>query len=649
MKFIRKKYSEETPPQPLPRREGLKKLLKASPSLRGWGGVLLGFIFYSLQTHAQDTVRYVGTTLSNVDYHHGQLSPAVGVHNIQVFRANREHPELAGGLNWTYNHAPMLAYWNSTYYVQFLSNPVGEHEPPGETLLLSSKDGQTWSKPTVVFPPYKIPDGWKKEGRPEVAKNLSAVMHQRMGFYVAKNKRLLTLGFYGIVMGPKDDPNDGNGIGRVVREVYPDGKFGPIYFIRNNTSWDKSKLAYPFYTTSKDKGFVEACNELLANPLMMQQWLEEADRNDPLVNLKGEFKAFSYYHLPDNRVVGLWKHALTSISPDGGKTWSYKPVRAPGFVNSNAKIWGQRIADGQYVTVYNPSEFRWPLALSTSKDGLNYTNLLLVNGEITSMRYGGAYKSYGPQYVRGIEEGNGTPPDNNLWVTYSVNKEDIWVSKIPVPVADNVTTHSNETFATLPAGEELKFWNIYSPVYASAKIESSNGAKALVLRDKDPFDYAKAERVIPDSKKLTVEFSIVPQQANNGTLQIEFQDAKGNAAVRLMFDADSLFKAKVGYRDATIQKYEAGKQYDVRIELDRDKRMFTTFVNGQSRGNRIFFAPVASFQRVVFRTGGIRRFPDADTPTDQNYDLPKGGELETSEAVYVIKSFKTSSLQNRAE
>jgi hypothetical protein len=298
--------------------------------------------------------------------------------------------------------------------------------------------------------------------------------------------------------------------------------------------------------------------------------------------------------------------------------------------------------------VYNPSEFRWPLAISTSKDGLNYTNLLLVNGEITSLRYGGAYKSYGPQYIRGIEEGNGIPPDGNLWVTYSMNKEDIWVSKIPVPITDKATMHPNEAFAQLPAGDELKFWNIYSPVFASAKIEPVEGVNALVLRDKDPFDYAKAERVIPDSKKLSVEFSVVPQQANKGVLQIEFQDAKGNPGVRLVFDADGVFKAKVGYRDSEIQKYEAGKPYVVRIELDRDKRMFTAFVNGQPKGNRLFFAPVASFQRVVFRTGGVRRFPDADTPTDQNFDLPKAGELD-AEAVFVIKSFKTSAVQSRAE
>ena len=90
---------------------------------------------------AQDTIRYTGKTLVNVDYHHGQLRPAIGVHNIQVFRANREFPEKAGGNSWTYNHAPNLAYWNNTFYFQYLSDPVGEHVPPGQTLLCTSKDG----------------------------------------------------------------------------------------------------------------------------------------------------------------------------------------------------------------------------------------------------------------------------------------------------------------------------------------------------------------------------------------------------------------------------------------------------------------------------------------------------------------------------
>jgi hypothetical protein len=599
----------------------------------------LFFCFYILTTiaQAQDTLRYTGQTLANVDYHHGQLQSVVGVHNIQVMRANRggESP-----YNWTYNHAPMLAYWNKTFYLQYLSNPIGEHIPPGQTLISTSKDGYHWSVPSVVFPPYKIPDGWIKTGNTHIAKDLQAVMHQRMGFFVAKNGRLLTLAYYGIVMDSKDDPNDGKGIGRVVREIYANGDYGPIYFIRHNKSWDWSKSAYPFYNTSTDKEFVSACNELLNNKLMMQQWLEEADRDDPLVALKKDVKAFSYYHLANQKIVGLWKHALTSISTDEGKTWLYNPMRAPGFVNSNAKIWGQKTADNCYATVYNPSEFRWPLAISTSANGLNYSNLWLINGEITAMRYGGAYKSYGPQYVRGIEEGNGTPPDGHLWVTYSMNKEDIWVSKIPVPVVAQASGAVNDNFGQMPVGQELNNWNIYSPTWATTQIETTaDGSKALALHDSDPFDYAKVERIIATSKKVAIEFSVM---AGRGLVHIEVQNTQGTPATRLIFDADSILKVKVGYRNSNILTYEAGKTYDIRLELDASKRTFQIFVNGQNKGAKVFFAPVTSFQKVVFRTGDVRRFPNTDTPTDQNYDLPNANSQD-SETSFYIKSLKTKS------
>ncbi|MDI9865564.1 six-hairpin glycosidase [Flectobacillus sp. DC10W] len=594
---------------------------------------------FSQKTICQDTVRYVGKTLVNVDYHHGQLPLAVGVHNYQTFRANREHPEWAGGSSWTYNHAPMLAYWNNTFFLEFLSDPVGEHIPPGQTFLQTSSNGKDWTNPVVLFPPHKIPDGWTKEGYKGVAKDLYAVMHQRMGFYVSKKNRLLALAYYGIALDAKDDPNDGKGIGRVVREIYKDGSFGPIHFIRPNRTWDLKQSPYTMFTQSKDKGFIEACNELLATPLMMQQWVEEADRDDELIPLKKEVKAFSFYHLPNKNVVGLWKHALTSISKDEGKTWEYSPLRAPGFVNSNAKIWGQKLPNGQYATVYNPSEFRWPLGISVSDNGLDYKNLLLVTGEISTMRYGGNYKSYGPQYVRGIIEGNGTPPDGNMWLTYSMNKEDIWVSKVPVPVASEVYGSINETFDKMPEGKELELWNIYSPLWAKVGIEKApDGTKALTLHDKDPFDFAKAERVIPEATKTTITFTIIPAQNNKGLLHIEFQDEKGTPAARLIFDSDSTLKAKVGYRNSGVQAYETGKSYEIRVELDRYKRMYDIYINGQKKGTRLQFAPVASFRRVVFRTGEVRRFPNADTPTDQDFDVPKAGE-QAPEAIFYIKNF----------
>jgi len=74
----------------------------------------------------------------------GGLRPVIGVHTIQVLRANREQPESAEGSGWTYNHQPYLAYWNNTFYLQYLSNPAAEHEGAGQTLLVTSADGFHW-------------------------------------------------------------------------------------------------------------------------------------------------------------------------------------------------------------------------------------------------------------------------------------------------------------------------------------------------------------------------------------------------------------------------------------------------------------------------------------------------------------------------
>jgi len=604
-------------------------------------GIVLIFFLNSCNK-GPEIVHYTGKTLNNPDYHHGQLSPVMGVHSIQVMRANRELPDSADGFGWTYNHAPMLAYWNNKFYLEYLSDSVGESIPPGHTLLSVSDNGYKWSKPYAVFPVYKIPDGTVKEGNPIIALNLTAVYHQRMGFYVSSDNRLLVLAYIGISLDPHDSPNDGKGIGRVVREVYSDGSFSPVYFIRYNKGWGVENTSFPFYKECNDPGFVNACDELLNKPLMMQQWVEEADRDDSLIPLKQQYKAFSFYHLPDNRVAGFWKEGLTSISSDEGKTW-LTPVRAPGIVTANAKMWGQKTSDGRYALIYNPSDFRWPLAISTSDKGLEYSSLWLINGEITTMRYGGNYKAYGPQYVRGILEGNGTPPDGKIWITYSMNKEDIWVSSIPVPVTPEAEIHADDDFDLMEPGNELKQWNIYSPRWAPVNIEKVNGKRVLALHDKDDFDYAKAERLFPPSEKVEAEFNVKPGQNNFGLLQIELQDSKNRAALRIIFDQDGYLKLKAGYRLKNIMKYEPGKEYAIRIVATTTDRSYSVFVDDGKSNAGLFFAPVHSLEGVVFRTGEIRRFPDTDTPTDQNFDVPESGRL-VPDAVFYISSLKTKTL-----
>ena len=585
-------------------------------------------------------IHYTGKTLSNPNRHDGGLSPVVGVHNIQILRSNREHPSASNGNGWTYNHQPMMAYWNDQFYVHYLCDPKDEHVPPSHTLYQTSPDGYTWSNPQILFPEVKVPEGFQKPNRPEKAHNLIAIMHQRIGWYVSKSGQLWALGNYGVAFDKKDDPNDGNGLGRVIREVKKDGTLGPIFFIYRNACYtsqaSKTSQPFPFYTKAP-KDVRTVCEEILANPRYRMQWVEEADRHDPLIPLHKEYKAYCDYTLPDGQIAALWKHALTSTSADSGLTWAQPVERAKGFVNSNAKIWGQRLSDGSYATVYNPSEYRWPLAISLSKDGYEYTTLNLVQGEVPPMRYGGNYKSYGPQYVRGIQEGNGMPKDSDLWVTYSMNKEDMWVAHIPVPVQTEAHYHANGTEFTVGMISDLVTWNIHSPVYAPVLLNDG----WLTLSDSDPFDYARVERKIPATKELKVRFDLKANQNHHGLLQIEFLDAKGTACSRIELTDEGIMRCKGGARYGSLGKYEANTIYHFEVVLSVSRRVAEVYINGKKAGQRMFFAPVESIERIMFRTGSERRFPDIDTPADWDGTLDNAGERE-AEATFSITNVITS-------
>jgi hypothetical protein len=195
----------------------------------------------------------------------------------------------------------------------------------------------------------------------------------------------------------------------------------------------------------------------------------------------------------------------------------------------------------------------------------------------------------------------------------------------------------------MPAGKELDKWNTCSPEWAKVGIEKmADGTKALALNDRDRFDYAYAERVVPESKRLEADFTVVPGQNNTGMLDIEFQDAKGHAAIRLTLDSTGVFYTKAGYRNKNLLKhYDANTAYHVILKLNTDTRFYTVNINGKDLSPNLFFAPVLKVKRVVFRTGGVRRFPNADTPTDQDYDVDHTGD-PVNPAVFYIKSFKTS-------
>ena len=568
---------------------------------------------------ANEPVNYIGGEICNPRLHDGGFSYAIGTENVQVMRANRTHPDEADGYGWTYNHAANITYWKGKFYLEYLSNPVDEQQPPGQTLLVTSTDGRHWGKPFVAFPPYKAPDGVT------IPKPYYGyIMHQRMGFYTAPNGRLLVVAFYGHSYNPFKE----GGIGRVVREMKADGTMGPIYFLRysSHTSWNATNTSYPFYTKSKDRGFREACQALLNDKLKTLQWIDEDRGLDDFYNLKDSInrvQATSYYHRKDGNTVALWKWSYAALSPDNGQTWS-TPVRIPSLIMAGGKQWGQRTPDGRYAICYNPIEtqpYRYPLVTITSDDGITYDSMCVVHGEVPPRRFMGENKDFGPCYVRGITEGETTPRGNDMWLAYTVNKEDVWVARVPTPVRTVWTGAVNDNFDNIQPHATVTNWNIYRPRWADVYVNNNH---QLCLTDSDRYDYARAIRVFEAKPTTNITLDVQVAEENDDPFEIDVTDRHGERIVCV-----SLRGGSIVANSRRVGRYDKGQWLTLNITID----------NGVVKVNQQQVMPLHSAknpERLSLRTGKYRDLPNRQTPNQEKCPPLPGCDERISPAMYLI-------------
>jgi hypothetical protein len=470
-----------------------------------------------------------------------------------------------------------------------------------------------------------------------------------MGFYVAPNGRFLTMGFYG--------SHNGHGVGRVVREIYENDELGPIYFIKLNDNWT-GEVKYPLYTESSDREFVKACDAFLNDKVRRMQWWEEhrfsKDRDEffrvPWLNTNRENEpgqAFCFYTLPDSTVIGFFKGRWVTTSTDNGDTWT-TPVQCNTLTYKGAKIWGQRLDNGRYALVYNPtgSMARHPLSVASSDDGIHYDHLLNVHIEVPPKRFWGDQKRPGPQYTRGIIEGNGNPPGDDLWVVYSVSKEDMWISRIPVPIRGEVDGPVHDNFNEMEMGGVVKDWNIYSPRWCPVEITRSptGPEKVLMLKDFDPYDYAKAVRVFQKADKARIQFQLFIE-SNPEILAIEVVSATGARCIQTELDTKGNLRAKNGNESLSVLSgLEPGKWISVEYDINAKKNQYALIIDGRTVAEKLRFSADDRPERIVFRTGEYRMTDDVQKYKSGDQKIPgwdePGADEQSREAAYFIKDFR---------
>lgn len=545
------------------------------------------------------------------------LPPAVGVQSFQVFRSSCDAPELTDGRKWSYRHHMDMACWKGRLYVAWNSCEKDEDVWPSCESFSTSTDGANWSEPQLLFP-----------------QGTSTCL--RMYFFHSPNKRMLAIAGLRI---DQSETKEERKRGLVVREIKPDHTLGEVYTLQVSPNVN---IRPPMFEESPDMGFIEACRQLLADNLFLEQqdygrllgsrrmkWHEASNWPDGVMPGSGRWifgKAMCFCRR-EKDLLAISKMGWVTVSSDGGKNWAF-PVQPPTFISGGAKAWVQRTSDGRYALVYNPvRKNRFPLVIVTSEDGIHWDNMRIVQGELPVQRYAGRARSIGPQYTRGISEwaSDGSRKDDCIWLVYSMSKEDIWVSRIPLPVKPDETAAVSDDFSRMPEGPFVASWNTYQPKWTSLSVKELQGSpkSCLVLRDSDPYDYARAVRLFPKKQQITASFSVQAAQADRGTLEIELMGRFGSPRpVRIMLAADGKVRVMDCERPVTIATYEAGQWLDFRVEADALRGRFTVTLNGQVvAGEACLAQPADSFQRISFRTAEYRGIGGAN-PVPEGTDKP---------------------------
>jgi hypothetical protein len=291
------------------------------------------------------------------------------------------------------------------------------------------------------------------------------------------------------------------------------------------------------------------------------------------------------------------------------------------------------------------------MVVMTSKDCRDFDSMLCLHGEVPPMRFAGHNKNIGSQYIRGIDEGNGNPPGEHLWNTYSMNKEDLWVSRTRIPVTGTVTASVSESFNDQASADELEWWNLHVPLWAPINIVQDPhkaGNKCLELRDEDPYDYALAERAFPEGRQISIEFRVQAVQVGHGLLEFEVQDRQGRRPLKLRLTDRWLAQAHLS-RGVDSLPVPTQAWLHLRLELDCAAGNYTLFLNGKEVTSKLAFAEkVETVERLVFRTGPWRgdvrsAFLDGEPwPFGGSQEDLAGADQRVPLSVYLVDDLQTT-------
>ena len=343
----------------------------------------------------------------------------------------------------TFNLHGFLRYYKGVLFASW-DNQARDENTAGQhgVFRYSTDEGKTWSKQKRLFPPLAdyVPASVAKVPKPFQTSQGFAEIDGKL-YAVTCVDRALREKVY------RFNEVSRTRIGLLACEVRVDGTVGPVFWLSDEspkpeTGYPSIPAGNPSLVAKLNAYFKEPANlpQLLFRP---RQWPDSDDEHRMT-------EPTQPWRLDNGTWVRLYRnqgtvHATTraeieasrprrhyaSFSFDDGKTWS-APTRT-NFPDTGARANSGQLPDGQFYVINNPLLMsarqggRQMLAISLSKDGLIFDRMAVIKFGTPSQRYEGKSKGAG-----GFQYPHSEVVGKHLWVIYSVNKEDVEVTRIPL-------------------------------------------------------------------------------------------------------------------------------------------------------------------------------------------------------------------------
>jgi hypothetical protein len=344
-----------------------------------------------------------------------------------------------------YHHHPFLFYHNEIFYAAFSEGGSGEDGPGQRVRVTISPDGKTWSNSNLALEALDdYTHDWREAGR----------MSTPITWIIVDN-RVWIISDVTDVIGFTDKPGSRKIISKVRKsglqrvldsvgffasEVYPDGSIGEQLWILEIPPGPVKGASIYYDNTIHDAPYELIRQEILKEVKMKRTGVGPVER---LENTRiGIDRHYLGEHTLYLRSDGFWiqlardlnySHFLYYSESRDGLNFSV-PVKT-NIPDSPSKTVAGSLPDNQnYIIgnfVHNPETDeterhykRYPLVLALSGDGKIFDKAFAIQIKPTIPRFEVGGSSDGYQYPDALVVGD------TLWIIYSVNKQDIYISKL---------------------------------------------------------------------------------------------------------------------------------------------------------------------------------------------------------------------------